>query len=344
MFAFTFGQEKHARGLLRASLPPALVARLDWRSLRREPADFVDPRLRWRHSDLLFSVRARGAGAKGANPEKVLVYLLLEHQSQPDPLMVYRLLRYLVRAWDEHLKAHRGARKLPVIVPLLIYHGKPAWGPVRSFHDVLAVPAALLGEVAVHVPQFRPRLVDLRHEDHPDADRLMDHLVSDFGKIALWALTRAGEDAGLVEEMQALFGGALAQVLRHNDAQGAITALWRYLLATHEVLDRDKLRRLVVERMDPAAGENLMNTVYDQLVEQGRKQGWSEGRSDGQAALLLEQLAAKFGVVPARATARVKAATSAELTTWARRVLTATTLAETLGPDRGRAARPARRR
>jgi len=64
--------------------------------------------------------------------------------------------------------------------------------------------------------------------------------------------------------------------------------------------------------------------------------------------LLLELLATKFGALPAAVTARVTAATSAELTTWARRLLTAATLAETLGPPRRRrtaaAARSTRRR
>lgn len=38
-FAFTFGQKEHAVGLLRAALPQALVALLDWDSLERLPAD-----------------------------------------------------------------------------------------------------------------------------------------------------------------------------------------------------------------------------------------------------------------------------------------------------------------
>ena len=84
VFAFTFGQKVHAIGLLRATLPPALVARLDWSTLARQPADFVDARLRRRQSDLLFSIRTADTG------EEVLVYVLLEHQRAPDAKMAYR--------------------------------------------------------------------------------------------------------------------------------------------------------------------------------------------------------------------------------------------------------------
>jgi len=147
----------------------------------------------------------------------------------------------------------------------------------------------------------------------------------------------------------------LSEVLRQNDAGAALMALWRYLFATHERVDQASLRRFVVEEMDPKAEEDLM-TVYEQLVEQGRKkgrqegrsegraEGRSEGRAEGQAALLLKQLAAKFGPLPAVVAARVKAAAPAKLTAWGVQVLTASTLAEALGPSPRRGARPSRRR
>ncbi len=75
IFSFALGQ-KHAIGLLRASLPKEFVDRLDFSSLKRLPADFVDARLKWRYSDLLFSVKAKGGD------KEVLVYVLVEHQSK----------------------------------------------------------------------------------------------------------------------------------------------------------------------------------------------------------------------------------------------------------------------
>jgi predicted transposase YdaD len=52
-------------------LPAAVAARIDWLSLKAEPASFVDERLRDRHADLLYSARLAGRPA--------LPYLLLEH-------------------------------------------------------------------------------------------------------------------------------------------------------------------------------------------------------------------------------------------------------------------------
>lgn len=35
------------------------------------------------------------------------LYFLLEHQSKPDPLMPFRLLKYLCNIMDDHLKTHK---------------------------------------------------------------------------------------------------------------------------------------------------------------------------------------------------------------------------------------------
>ncbi len=65
---------------------------------------------------------------------------------------------------------------------------------------------------------------------------------------------------------------------------------------------------------------------------EGRKEGHSEGRKEGRAELLLELLATRFGPPSAEVRARIEAATIAQLDAWAKRVLTAATLADVLAP------------
>ena len=79
-------------------------------------------------------------------------------------------------------------------------------------------------------------------------------------------------------------------------------------------------------------------TVYEQLIEEGRKKGVCQGiekgiekgRAQGQAELLIALLEAKFGPVAESVQVRVKAAELGELTAWGTRVLTAKTIAEVL--------------
>lgn len=90
----------------------------------------LDDALRGRHSDLFFS-----ATCGGKTP--VLLYLLFEHQSTDDPLMAFRLLRYTVRIWDEHLRDHPDAAKLPTILLLVLHHSPGGWTSPTDFHVLL---------------------------------------------------------------------------------------------------------------------------------------------------------------------------------------------------------------
>jgi predicted transposase/invertase (TIGR01784 family) len=89
LFKYVFSQPEHAASELRSVLPAEVAGRLDWSSLELQPASFVDERLSGRQADLLFTVRYEERPA--------YVYVLLEHQSTCDPLMAFRLLRYLER-------------------------------------------------------------------------------------------------------------------------------------------------------------------------------------------------------------------------------------------------------
>jgi hypothetical protein len=65
-------------------------------------------------------------------------------------------------------------------------------------------------------------------------------------------------------------------------------------------------------------------------------QAWFEDyqrkvRNEGERRVLLRQLRARFGEVPAAIVARIEAADMADLERWSERVLTAQTLADVLG-------------
>ena len=112
MFRRIFGVPGNMASQLRSVLPPGLVGRLDLDQL----ASFVDEALKWRYSDLLFTAPLDGRDA--------FVYLLAGHQSSADPLMAYRMLRYVTRIWDQHLRDHPRTRRLPAVIPLVVHHGR----------------------------------------------------------------------------------------------------------------------------------------------------------------------------------------------------------------------------
>jgi predicted transposase/invertase (TIGR01784 family) len=132
-FRRTFGQSEHAAPLLRAVVPPALATAIDWSTLSLEPGSFVDPELRQRHSDLLFSVRRRG--------RRVLLYVLVEHKSSSERDTVLQLWRNLGAIWQTIWRQRPRPRHLPPIVPLVVHHGKRRWTAPRDLVELLDLEA-----------------------------------------------------------------------------------------------------------------------------------------------------------------------------------------------------------
>ena len=122
-----------ARQLCKAVLPAPAADLFARATLTRQPESFVEGALA---SDVLYS-------AQIGEREEVLLYVLFEHQSSVDPLMAYRVLRYMTLIWGRWLREHSDAAKLPPIVPIVVYHGERGWSAPLRFEELVDLPPAL---------------------------------------------------------------------------------------------------------------------------------------------------------------------------------------------------------
>jgi Putative transposase, YhgA-like len=83
MFKAAFGQPEHARGALRAIVPPALAEVLDWSTLVLQPGSFVDVALS--SSTRTSCTRRRGATEVNDYVEPEELQGLLEREIGPEP-------------------------------------------------------------------------------------------------------------------------------------------------------------------------------------------------------------------------------------------------------------------
>ena len=130
-----------------------LARTLDWSTLRLEPGSFVDEQLGGQCSDLLYTFRG---------PEIPLgLYCLFEHQSTVDPDMPFRLLRYMVRIWEQWRKKSGPPAPCPPIVSLVLHQGPERWTVSTQFLDWLTLLESLRPVLEPLQPAFRHLLVDL---------------------------------------------------------------------------------------------------------------------------------------------------------------------------------------
>ncbi len=318
----TFGHPERAAAELRAALPSHVVAEVDWETLRPEPGSVVDPELRETETDLLFSARLRTG-------RPLLLYVLLEHQSSVDRWMAWRMLRYVVRLGEQWRREHPEGTRLPVIVPLVMYHGtEEAWTAPRQVEEFFDLPeeAEERERWRALVPRFEYLLDDLTAERE---EALRARLGPPLVQLA-WLLLRYGRTEELAERLLdwvALF----VQVRAAPEGTEHLGMVIRYLLYIGDSTVREAAGRVLHSVVDAQRAEELMRSYGEELIEQGMQQGLARGRAEGRAEGVLRILAARGVHVSAEARQRILTCTDmATLDRWFDQALTASTLADVL--------------
>ncbi len=334
---WAFKQVPHAQGLLRAALSKEELSAVDLATLRVEDGGHVDAALRHLYSDLVLSAEMYG--------ERVYFYALVEQQRKPEEMMVLRVGQYTMRMWGRMARdrvaagprrgpgappssSPGGPRRLPPILPIVLYNGQKPWTAPTAFQDLIVVPEAARGTLLPHIPHFRIRLVDL---SEGRMDGLVESALTSLGWVVLWCLSVAGDDERLEREAGRI-GAALDEVLRSPDATAALLALLSYLGATHPEMPASKLRQ-IIEQVTGEQAREVVVTFLDQIEQQGRKEGRAEGRTEASVTLLLGLLAKRFGPVPQEMKARIVSAGEQQLQRWALRVLDAPSIEDALGVE-----------
>ena len=113
-FKGTFAKKEIAKAFLKNYLPEAILKCVNLDTLENQNGEYIDKKLKKEFSDLLYQVEING--------EEGYIYILFEHKSYEDQKVIFQLLRYMTRIWEERYDTK--TKKIPMIIPLVIYHGK----------------------------------------------------------------------------------------------------------------------------------------------------------------------------------------------------------------------------
>ena len=283
LFKLGFGEAIHAAGELRSVLPPAIIDALVLDQLERVAGSFVDEDLAQRHTDLLFRAPLRDTG------EPLYLYVLIEHQSEPDRWMPLRVLGYVLRIWETLLRDET-PRSLPPIVPLVVHHGASGWSVPRSLHELVhgldEVPA-----LRPFVPALHVIVDDLVAAS--DAE-LQARPLAPFQQLVLWFLRDVRRPEHFVTGLDGWDG--LVRALEAVDDSLLLTAL-QYLREFAGRGPFEALRRRIID-LAPSQ-ESLMISAaqfdFDRGVEKGIEKGIATGTEKTLRATLTTLLAQRFG-------------------------------------------------
>lgn len=278
LFKLFLREPETARDFLAVHLPQDIRSLVNLDSLKLESGSYVDEQLKEQHSDILYSV-------KMAQGEQCLLYCVVEHQSTEDEMMAWRMMKYTIRAMSDHL--NKGYRTLPVVVPLLFYHG-----------DVRPYPYSMDWLDCFEQPELARRVLS---KPWPliDVSELNDDDIKSHRRVALLEMVQ--RDIRLRDGKELL--ARLVQLIQMKlNSREQVEAVLRYTIM-NGMTGEDITPYINQLSGDIPEYEDLMGTIAQQLEDKGIQKGIQQGiEQERQASLERErQIAQKTLLETARA-------------------------------------------
>ncbi|MBC7798711.1 MAG: Rpn family recombination-promoting nuclease/putative transposase [Pyrinomonadaceae bacterium] len=253
-------------------LPLDVAELLDFSILEQINESFVDEELKTHFSDLLFRVNLKSSSS-------AYIYILLEHKSVPDEWVALQINRYLSKIWERARRSN--AKKLPIVVPVVFYHGAKRWTISNKFSALFDFDenTTVLRDF---VPQFRYHLCDLSiREDETLQGR--PHLQ------AILRLLKHINLPDLNEQLLEIFRLAIIEGKREGKTLDALKTIVRYLALTKRAS-----KQVVKENFNnPMATQNFypeVRTFIDDWIDEGLEKGLQQGKVEQTASLNLRLL------------------------------------------------------
>jgi hypothetical protein len=298
------------RDLLRLNAPD-LAEHFDFERAELLDRSFLLENWRGREADLLFRIPFHA----GDGEEPVLVCVLLEHQSKPDPRMPLRMLLYAVLYWERQWKEwenkheHGETLHLSPVLPIVFHTGSQRWSGKRSMADLISGPDLL----RPFMPVWNVLFWDL-------AERTPQELLAAAGEfVQALAVVRVGDSD------RETFQQVYADVVTRLEPLGALDKIrWSdllYFLLSWGVQRRPKsdfggLRDLAVTSQSDVTRRKEIDAMSQTLEKSWAQEKFEEGELYGalkatRASLRLF-LENQFGPLPKELLQRIESVSDLE--------------------------------
>jgi len=267
VFKQFLSEKETAKDFFDIWLPDEIKTLCDLDTLKVESSSFVDNEMKNYQSDILYSVNTQ----KGQG----YIYLLIEHQSTPDKLMAWRLMRYSMAAMQKHLEA--GHKELPLVFPILFYCGEQSPHPYST--DWLDCFSGRDIAEKIYTKPFK--LVDVTTLDDGE---IMQHR-----RIALLELLqkhiRRRDMTELVNE--------IVKLLSYNYyTDNQVITMFNYLIQEGNAEQPAKLIKEIAKQTEKHEGAlmNIAQGLREEGIKQGIQQGIQKGKQEAKLELITQML------------------------------------------------------
>ncbi len=151
----TFFQDKElVRDFINHYIPDEIKSYLDLSVIEIDISGFVAEEFKEFRTDVVVRVQLKNSD------QMADLYFLFEHKSYPDRYARLQALHYSVQKWMNLYRRNKLGGYLPIVIPVIIYHGVSEWTFSHEFEDYFEIPHE---SFRVFVPKFRHLLHDITH-------------------------------------------------------------------------------------------------------------------------------------------------------------------------------------
>ena len=245
-----------------------LSNQIDFSHLHDEKKSFILDNLRKQESDLVFT--APFLDEEDGTEDEILIYILIEHQSEPDISMGFRMLFYMTQIWDtqrrewERNDIPKNQWSFRPILPILFYTGKPSWEmPISVTNAMKQLPLALERFAPHHDTLF----LNVKATDKEK--------FTSYGHPFGWLLRVIQQENASLEALAGELELAIEKLDKLPDSESN-----QWIRAMHYIL------LLIYNRREPEEHTKLTDIVADVVQDRKRREEVSKmGRTIAQALI-----------------------------------------------------------
>lgn len=298
-FRKSMSDPRVAKDFFLEHLPPALHKQIDWSQLKLQNVSFLDEHFKRSAADMLYQVTLK-------NGKHLYLYLLCEHTSEPDPLLAFRLVKYMIRIIEQHTEQYPQA-PFPAVYPMALYTGKKPYTKTLDWYT-------LFGEQENFMRQVFNSSFQLINVSQIEDTELRQHLWA--GAFELMFKYRLKQH--LSQEIVDQIGTWLVELEKQGGYE-YITLMLKYMLNCFDGARGKEFINRLRAHLTPQLETELM-TIGEQLRQEGMKQG--------EYTLLQRQMQRKFDQIPQRYLDKLHQANSETLLRWSDAILDAQSLSD----------------
>jgi predicted transposase/invertase (TIGR01784 family) len=247
------GRESIAKDFVRYYMPQEITKDLDLETLEVSSQSYVSDYLKESLSDLVIRLQLYSG-------DLAEIYILIEHKSDMKAWTKLQLFKYMNEIWQTTAKENKTC--LPIVIPVIFYHGKRRWKDSLEFSDLFQVPSE-------YYKKYIPKFEHILHEvPEINKQKLKSTITLKVFHQVLEYIFYPEKRDKIYEAFELLFQG-----LNSKDAEEIFRVLIRYLLsATDEEPENaeEKVKHL------PKGGETVRTTA-EKLREEGEQRGEKKG-------------------------------------------------------------------